>query len=67
MKEYALLHPGYGFERHKGYATAAHVRALDRLGPLLLHRCSFKPVWMAVGAQLQLWGRPMAEEGKAQD
>jgi len=58
MVEYAQLHPGYGFERHKGYGTAGHVQALGRLGPLPLHRSSFTPVWIAGGAQLQLapWG-----------
>ena len=36
--------PGYGFERHKGYGTAAHLRALERLGPTPIHRRSFAPV-----------------------
>ena len=36
--------PGYGFECHKGYATAAHLAALRRLGPTALHRQSFAPV-----------------------
>ena len=36
--------PGYGFERHKGYATARHLAALKRLGPTPLHRRSFAPV-----------------------
>jgi ribonuclease HII len=36
--------PGYGFERHKGYATAAHHRALETLGVTSLHRRSFAPV-----------------------
>ena len=54
MVEYAQLHPGYGFERHKGYGTADHIQALGRLGPLPLHRSSFTPVWIAGGAQLQL-------------
>ncbi len=36
--------PGYGFARHKGYGTAAHVAALRRLGPCPLHRRSFAPV-----------------------
>ena len=58
MVEYAQLHPGYGFERHKGYGTADHIQALGRLGRLPLHRSSFTPVWIAGGAQLQLapWG-----------
>jgi ribonuclease HII len=54
MTEQARLHPGYGFERHKGYATASHLDALRRLGPLPLHRRSFTPVWRAGGPQPQL-------------
>ena len=36
--------PGYGFECHKGYATAVHLAALKKLGPTPLHRQSFAPV-----------------------
>jgi len=36
--------PGYGFARHKGYGTAAHQAALDKLGITPLHRKSFAPV-----------------------
>lgn len=36
--------PGYGFARHKGYATREHLRALRRLGPSDVHRRSFAPV-----------------------
>ena len=36
--------PGYGFESHMGYGTAAHLVALDRLGPCIHHRRSFKPI-----------------------
>ena len=36
--------PGYGFARHKGYATAEHLEAIDRLGPCKIHRYSFRPV-----------------------
>lgn len=36
--------PGYGFECHKGYATARHLAALQELGPTPLHRRSFAPV-----------------------
>lgn len=38
------LYPGYGFARHKGYPTAAHLAALRRLGPCPEHRRSFGPV-----------------------
>lgn len=37
-------YPGYGFARHKGYGTAAHLAALRQLGPTPLHRRSFEPV-----------------------
>jgi ribonuclease HII len=38
------LYPGYGFAQHKGYGTAAHAEALQRLGPCPLHRMSFVPL-----------------------
>lgn len=38
------LHPGYGFAKHKGYPTKAHMEALVALGPLPEHRRSFGPV-----------------------
>lgn len=44
MGELARRHPGYGFERHKGYGTADHLEALRRLGPSPVHRPSFAPV-----------------------
>ena len=44
MVELDALHPGYGFARHKGYPTAEHLAALERLGPTPLHRRSFAPV-----------------------
>ena len=37
-------HPEFGFDRHKGYPTAAHRAALARLGPTPHHRRSFRPV-----------------------
>ena len=45
----ALTHPGYGFEKHKGYATAEHREALRRLGPSPLHRRTFRTVQLALG------------------
>ena len=38
------LYPGYGFAKHKGYPTAAHLDALARLGPCPEHRMGFGPV-----------------------
>ncbi len=37
-------YPGYGFAVHKGYPTAAHLAALEKLGPCPEHRRSFGPV-----------------------
>ncbi len=44
MHDLDTLHPGYGFAKHKGYGTAAHMAALQRLGPCPEHRRSFKPI-----------------------
>lgn len=43
------IYPGYGFRVHKGYATAAHLEALGRLGPCPLHRRSFHGVVRVFG------------------
>jgi ribonuclease HII len=42
-------HPGYGFERHKGYGTPEHHDAIRRLGVTVHHRRSFRPVQLALG------------------
>ena len=43
---YALAerYPQYGFEKHKGYGTAAHLAALRQYGALPEHRAGFAPV-----------------------
>jgi ribonuclease HII len=47
MVELDLRFPEYGFARHKGYGTAAHLEALRRHGPCEQHRRSFAPVRLA--------------------
>jgi ribonuclease HII len=42
------LYPEYGFAAHKGYGTAAHLRALQQFGALPEHRRSFAPVAKAL-------------------
>jgi ribonuclease HII len=37
-------YPQYGFDKHKGYATAEHLESLGRFGPCEIHRRSFQPV-----------------------
>lgn len=44
MEYYDMLYPGYGFARHKGYATAEHLQAINCHGPCPIHRRSFEPV-----------------------
>lgn len=41
MREMDVKYPGYGFAKHKGYATAAHTAALQELGITQIHRQSF--------------------------
>ena len=44
MVDLAQQHPGYGWERNAGYATAEHRAGLDRHGPTPHHRRSFGTV-----------------------
>lgn len=44
MTEADASYPQYGFAKHKGYGTKAHMEALRRHGPCPLHRRSFAPV-----------------------
>ena len=44
LRELHERYPRYGFARHKGYPTAAHLDALHRFGPCPEHRRSFAPV-----------------------
>ncbi len=44
MEELAGAHPGYGWERNRGYGTPEHRAALIRLGVTPHHRRSFRPI-----------------------
>jgi len=50
MRELALRHPQYGWERNAGYGTREHMAALRLHGPTPHHRRSFAPV-----AQLEMF------------
>lgn len=39
--EYDRMYPEYGFASHKGYGTAAHIAAIQKYGPLDIHRKTF--------------------------
>jgi len=44
MKNAAKKYSQYGFESHKGYGSASHMKALATYGPCPIHRTSFAPV-----------------------
>lgn len=50
MTRLARRYPGYGFERHVGYGTAEHLRALKELGPSAIHRRTYAPVRELISA-----------------
>jgi ribonuclease HII len=56
--ELHLQHPEYGFDRHKGYGTAEHLRALQTHGALPMHRRSFAPVARALALASQEQNTP---------
>ena len=56
MLEHHRRWPEYGFDVHKGYPTAVHLKALRRHGPCPIHRRSFAPV-AAVASQPDLFSR----------
>lgn len=43
MRALALMYPEYGFERHFGYATPQHMKAIEDHGPCPIHRLGFAP------------------------
>jgi len=45
MRALDVEFPAYGFAKHKGYATADHIAAIDRHGLCPLHRRSFVSAW----------------------
>ena len=44
MLGYDRLYPDYGFARHKGYPTKAHLEAMEKYGVLPFYRKSYGPV-----------------------
>ena len=41
MREWDKIYPQYGFGKHKGYGTSAHISAIKEYGLCPLHRKSF--------------------------
>jgi len=42
MIEFSKKYPNYGFDKHKGYGTKAHLEAIAKYGYCPIHRKSFK-------------------------
>jgi len=58
MRALDAEYPLYGFAKHKGYATAEHIAAIDRHGLCPLHRRSFVSEWR----QGNLFAVPLPDE-----
>lgn len=52
MRELATLYPEYGYDKHKGYGTRAHLEAIEKYGPSTWHRFTYRPVRLSVKAEL---------------
>lgn len=52
MDELEKKYPGYGFDKHAGYGTKAHLDAIRRLGQTPEHRRSFHPKSLQVEMEL---------------
>lgn len=55
MRDYDKEYPQYGFSAHKGYATQAHLNAIEQFGFCSIHRRSFHPKRI-MDSQLWLFG-----------
>lgn len=44
MNQYHQQFPVYGFDQHRGYGTALHMKRLQEHGPCDIHRKSFGPI-----------------------
>lgn len=52
MNVYDEKYPYYGFRKHKGYPTQAHLKAIEEYGVLDIHRKSYGPVSKALQIKL---------------
>ncbi|MDE6407125.1 MAG: ribonuclease HII [Anaeroplasmataceae bacterium] len=52
MEKMDVKYPNYGFKKHKGYGTKAHIEALEKYGPCEIHRKTYAPVSKYFSKQL---------------
>ena len=64
MEEYDRKWQGYGFAKHKGYGTRAHLEALEKLGRCPIHRESFLKKFDARAEQQSLFAEIAAAEDR---
>lgn len=50
MRALAARHPAYGWEANKGYAAPDHVAALERYGPSMCHRLTWRLPGVSTGS-----------------
>lgn len=55
IKELHQKYPQYGFDKHKGYLTKAHMAALQEYGPCPIHRKTYGPIRELLNKQLELF------------
>ena len=48
-------YPQYGFDKHKGYLTKAHMEALQEYGPCPIHRKTYGPIRALLNKQMELF------------
>lgn len=54
MEKMDIKYPNYGFKKHKGYGTKAHLEALEKYGPCKIHRKTYSPVTKYYSKQMTL-------------
>lgn len=55
--------PQYGFDGHKGYGSAQHIKAIEDFGPCPLHRMSFAPMKaMTLNQEEEVWATMNSEK-----
>ena len=54
MEKMDIKYPNYGFKKHKGYGTKAHMQALEKYGPCKIHIKSFAPVSKFYSKQMSI-------------
>jgi len=63
MRKLDAVYPEYGFARHKGYGSTAHIQALFEYGPSPVHRRTFRPVRESAEIRRRVTKRSLVASG----